>query len=46
MEIDLAELSLNSPWVIGAGIVIILAIIAGLLWWLHKEGKIKLPFIK
>ena len=32
----------TNPWFIGGGIVVVLAIIGGVLWWLHKKGK--LPF--
>ena len=34
---EIAGVSLTSPYVIG-GVVVVVAI-AGLLWWLHKEGK-------
>ena len=33
---------MTNPWFIGVGIVVVLAIVGGALWWLHKEGK--LPF--
>ena len=36
---ELAGVSLTNPWVI-VGIVVVVAIIAGGLWWLKKEGKI------
>jgi len=32
----------TNPWFIRGGIVVVLAVIGGVLWWLHKEGK--LPF--
>ena len=41
---EIAEVSLTNPWVIGVAIVVVVAIVGGVLWWLHKEGKLKLPF--
>ena len=32
----------TNPWFIGGAVVVVLVIIGGVLWWLHKEGK--LPF--
>ncbi len=32
----------TNPLFIGGAVVVALAIIGGVLWWLHKEGK--LPF--
>ena len=34
----------TNPLFIGGAVVVVLAIIGGVLWWLHKEGKLKLPF--
>jgi uncharacterized membrane protein YqiK len=34
----------TNPWAIVGVVVVVLAIIGGVLWWLHKEGKLKLPF--
>ena len=36
---EIAGVSLTNPWVI-AGAVIVVAIIVGGIWWLHKERKI------
>ena len=36
---EIAGVSLASPYVIG-GVVVVVAIVAGVLWWLKKEGKI------
>jgi hypothetical protein len=33
---------ITNPLFIGSGVVVVLAIIGGVIWWLHKEGK--LPF--
>jgi hypothetical protein len=33
----------TNPSFIGGAAVVILAIIA-IIWWLHEEGKLKLPF--
>lgn len=41
---EIAGVSLTNPWVIGGAVVVVVAIVAGVLWWLHKEGKLKLPF--
>jgi hypothetical protein len=37
---EIAGVSLTNPWVIGGAGVVVIAIVAGVLWWLHKEGKI------
>lgn len=34
----------TNPYITGVVVVVLLAIIGGVLWWLHKEGKLKLPF--
>ena len=34
----------TNPYIMGVAVVVLLAIIGGILWWLHKEGKLKLPF--
>ena len=36
---EIAGVSLTSPYVIG-GVVVVVAIVGGVIWWLHKEGKI------
>ena len=36
---EIAGVSLTNPYVI-VGIVVVVAIVGGVLWWLHKEGKI------
>jgi hypothetical protein len=41
---EILGVSLTNPWVISGAVVVVLAIVGGVLWWLHKEGKIKLPF--
>ncbi|MDP2907135.1 MAG: hypothetical protein Q8O03_04300 [Nanoarchaeota archaeon] len=41
---EIAGVSLTNPYVIGATVVVIIAVVGGILWWLHKEGKLKLPF--
>jgi uncharacterized iron-regulated membrane protein len=41
---EILGVSLTNPWVIGGVVVVVVAIVGGVLWWLHKEGKIKLPF--
>ena len=33
---------MTTTWFIGGAAIVVLAIIVGVLWWLHKEGK--LPF--
>jgi len=35
---------ITNPWFITGVVVVVLAIIGGILWWLHKKGKLKLPF--
>ena len=41
---EIAWVSLTNPYVIGGAVVVVIAIVGGILWWLHKEGKLKLPF--
>jgi heme/copper-type cytochrome/quinol oxidase subunit 4 len=41
---EIAGVSLTNPYLIGGAIVVIIAIVGGILWWLHKEGKLKMPF--
>ena len=33
---------MTNPWFVGGVVIVVLVILAGLFWWLHKEGK--LPF--
>ena len=37
---EIAGVSLTNPYVIGGVVVVVVAIVGGVLWWLHKEGKI------
>jgi len=37
---EIAGVSLTNPWVIGGAVVVVVAIVGVVLWWLHKEGKI------
>ena len=43
---EIAGVSLTNPYVYvtGGAVIVIIAIVGGILWWLHKEGKLKLPF--
>ena len=41
---EIAGVSLTSPYVIGGAVIVVVAIVGGILWWLHQEGKLKLPF--
>ena len=36
---EIAGVSLTNPFVIGGAVVVVVAIVAGVLWRLHKEGK-------
>ncbi len=36
---EIAGVSLTNPYLIG-GVVVVVAIVGGVLWWLNKEGKI------
>jgi len=36
---EIFGLSLTSPYFIG-GVVVVVAIVGGVIWWLKKEGKI------
>ena len=40
----IAGVSLTNPYAIGGAVVVVVAIVGGVLWWLHKKGKLKLPF--
>ncbi len=37
---EIAGVGLTNPWAIGVAVVVVVAIAAGVLWWLRKEGKI------
>ena len=38
--LEILGVSLTGPWAIGGAVVVGVAIVGGVLWWLHKEGKI------